>query len=78
MKTAVSLPDEVFEAAEKMAEERGISRSRLYATAIAQYVALNRKDDITDRLNALYADVDSALDPDLEEMQCHSVSREDW
>ena len=37
MKTAISLPDELFAAAEKLAERLGVSRSQLYATALAEH-----------------------------------------
>ncbi|HEV8241740.1 MAG TPA: hypothetical protein VGS57_20425 [Thermoanaerobaculia bacterium] len=78
MKTAISLPDEVFEAAEELADQLGMSRSRLYAEAVAEFVASHRNDDVTERLNAVYAKTDSQLDPVLEELQSRSVSRDEW
>ena len=78
MKTAISLPDEVFEAAEELAQELGVSRSHLYATAVSEYVAHYRAEDVTERLNAVYAEIDSALDPVLEELQSRSLPREEW
>ena len=42
MKTAVSVPDELFEAAERQAERTKKSRSQLYAEAIAEYLARQR------------------------------------
>ena len=49
MKTAVSIPDDVFEDAERLASRLHTSRSKLYARAIAEFVA--RHDD--DRVTAL-------------------------
>jgi predicted transcriptional regulator len=39
MKTAVSIPDDLFEAAEKAAKRRGSTRSGLYAEALASFLA---------------------------------------
>jgi predicted transcriptional regulator len=49
MKTAVSIPDDVFADAERLASRLQTSRSQLYARAIAEFVA--RHDD--DRVTAL-------------------------
>lgn len=51
MKTAVSLPDELFRDAERLARRLGKSRSRLYRDALAEYVQRHDPDDITRRLN---------------------------
>lgn len=49
MKTAVSIPDDVFQDAERLASRLQTSRSKLYARALAEFVA--RHDD--DRITAL-------------------------
>jgi len=66
MKTAVSLPDEIFRHAEAAAKKLHISRSKLYATAIAEYLNRHRADSVTERLNQVYSKHDSKLDPALE------------
>jgi len=78
MKTAISLPDEVFESADVLAERLGVSRSELYATAVAEYVAKHRDQDVTARLNDVYADAPSGLDSALSSAQAHSVGRTEW
>ena len=80
MKTAISVPDEIFEAAEQAAKTLGLSRSELYATAVREYVERYRRDSVTDKLNAVYADDDSAsmLDSQLEILQGHTLEKEDW
>lgn len=80
MKTAISLPDAVFEAADRLAHRMGISRSELYATAVAKYVAQNRAAGVRERLDAVYvADPDaSALDPILATLQTASLRKNDW
>jgi metal-responsive CopG/Arc/MetJ family transcriptional regulator len=78
MKTAISLPDEIFEAAELLARKLGLSRSELYARAVREYVERQRRDDVTARLDAVYAHDDEGLDPVLARMQLGSLKREDW
>jgi predicted transcriptional regulator len=78
MKTAISLPDEVFEAAEELASELGVSRSKLYAEAVAEYVAHRRDDGITERLNEVYSKTLAAVDPVLHEMQSRTVGPDEW
>lgn len=57
MKTAISLPDDLFAAAEALAGRLGVSRSQLYATALARFVSEQERAGITARLNAVYADL---------------------
>lgn len=78
MKTAISIPDEIFEAAEELAERLGVSRSELYATAVAEYVAAQRSRGVTARLNEVYADESSSLDTALQRAQADALASEDW
>ncbi len=75
MKTAVSLPDQVFEAAEHLAKRLRVSRSRLYADAIRNFVAEHRGRGVTELLNEVYGSSpqDSALDAALRELQLRAV-----
>lgn len=78
VKTAISIPDEVFEAAEALAERLGMSRSELYATAVARYVAAMRSEGVTARLNEVYSDGGSTLDPALLRAQLQAIGTEEW
>lgn len=78
MKTAISVPDRIFEAAERVAKRLHISRSELYARAVARFVEEHRGDMVTDTLDRIYADVDSTLDPALARLQAVSLPREEW
>ncbi|HSN55526.1 MAG TPA: hypothetical protein VLT32_12685 [Candidatus Sulfomarinibacteraceae bacterium] len=78
MKTAISIPDEVFDAAEKLAARLGMSRSQLYATALRQYLEAHRSRGVTARLDAVYNDNDSSLDLRVAEAQTASLGEEDW
>jgi hypothetical protein len=55
MKTAISIPDEVFAEADRLAQKLKQSRSQLYSRAVREYVARHTDDDVTTALDALYA-----------------------
>jgi len=78
MKVALSIPDEVFESAETLAKRLGVSRSRLYATAVADFLAKHRGQKVTERLNSVYAAENSRLEPHLHRLQRRSLEREPW
>lgn len=63
VKTAVSIPDPVFAAAEEPAARRGVSRSELYARALREYVEDHLDRRVTERLDQVYAEQGSRLDP---------------
>ncbi len=74
MKTAISLPDDLFDSADALAEQLGVSRSELYATAVAEYLAKHANQDVTARLNDVYGDQSEGLDPALRSAQSRSVA----
>jgi hypothetical protein len=78
MKTAISIPDDVFHAAEALSKRLGISRSELYAKAVAAFVASQRGEGVREKLDAIYAVEDSGLDPVLSQWQWLSLPREEW
>jgi len=80
MKTAISVPNPVFEAAEGLAARIGVSRSELYATAVAEYMARHRAAGVRERLDAVYDLEDEAarLETVLAIVQSESVREENW
>ncbi len=78
MKTAVSVPDPIFEAADALASRLGLSRSALYTQAVAEFLKHHRTDRVTEKLNALYDAAASDLDPVLQEIQMASLAPEEW
>lgn len=80
MKTAISIPDSLFDAAERLARRLGVSRSELYQRAVHSYIEKHRAEGVTESLNALYETegVSSRLDPVIENLQCASIAKEDW
>jgi metal-responsive CopG/Arc/MetJ family transcriptional regulator len=78
MKTAVSLPEELFRRAEAAARKMRISRSQLYANAIAEFLERRRTRNITESLNNIYGKEPSKLEPALHSAQIKSLQTEDW
>jgi metal-responsive CopG/Arc/MetJ family transcriptional regulator len=77
MKTAVSIPDPIFEAADRLARRRRISRSELYAEALAKLLDSDESTEITERLDDVYAEGQSGLDAGLAALQALAID-EDW
>src|SRR3990172_6725788 len=63
---------------EEFSKQRKMPRSPLSPVAVDQYVQHHRADDVTRRLNEIYAREDSTLDPLLERLQSHALPREEW
>jgi metal-responsive CopG/Arc/MetJ family transcriptional regulator len=78
MKTAISLPDPVFEEAESLARQPGVSRSELYTTALKAYLRKYNRDQILGKLNQIYSEESSVLDPVLAQIQFMSLPSENW
>lgn len=78
MKTAVSLPDETYESAEKLAKRLGKSRSELYALALNDYLSRNNDQLVRESLDRVYSQADSRLDPGLGAMQMKSLPKDAW
>ena len=78
MKVAISIPDDLFESAETLGKRLGVSRSRLYATALTDFLAKHRGRKVTERLNAVYAREESRLPASIRRAQRRSVGRDAW
>ena len=78
MKTAISLPDSLFRSADGLARRLGMSRSRLFATAVAEFIAKHRADKVTERLNDVYATRTSGMDPLLARVQKRVSTPGEW
>lgn len=78
MKVAVSIPEGLFDSAESLGKRLGVSRSRLYATALAEFLAKHQGRKTTARLNRVYATEEGGLDKPLRRRQAQSVGRESW
>ena len=80
MKTAISIPDDIFEEAERLAKTRGWSRSELYANAVSAFVSSERFSGVREKLDAVYGDRtdDSTVESLLANAQARSIAKEKW
>lgn len=78
MKTAISIPDQTFKSAEKLALALGKSRSQLYTQALNSYLEKHNDRLVTEELDRVYAEIKSDLDPTLRNIQTASLSQEEW
>jgi predicted transcriptional regulator len=78
MKTAISLPDAVFENAEQLARQMQVSRSYLYTLAIKDFIDKCRQDSVTETLNTLYSKEDSKIDPFVQRANQMLLGHEEW
>ena len=79
MKTAISIPDNLFEAAEKVARRLGISRSELYQRAVARYLEQQSGDVVREALDMVYGRQSNRdLDPLIKAAGEHIITDENW
>ena len=78
MKTAVSLPQDLFHQAELIARKLGVSRSQLYATAIAEFLDRTQSERVTERLNEVYTGASAKIDAALHRAQLKSLGDNSW
>jgi len=78
MKTVISIPNDVFAAADKLAERLAMSRSRLYATAVAEYVAKHEAARVTEQLDAVSGAEPRGLGAEVRRGQGRAARRAPW
>jgi metal-responsive CopG/Arc/MetJ family transcriptional regulator len=78
MKTAISIPDDVFTEADQLARKLKQSRSQLYSRAVREYVARHSEDDVTSALDALYAQEEPAQDEFGQAAAKRTLERSEW
>ena len=78
MKTAVSIPDEVYQGAERLARRTKKSRSRLYGDALREYLARHAPDEVTETMNRACAEVGESRDPFVAIAARHVLERSEW
>ncbi|MBN1421989.1 MAG: hypothetical protein JXP34_24665 [Planctomycetes bacterium] len=80
MKTAISLSDSLFEAAERLAKRLSITRSQLFQRALEAYLRDHDEERIVEALNAVYGPEGehSRLDPVLDQLQIETLRKVEW
>ncbi|EMI63717.1 ribbon-helix-helix domain-containing protein [Leptospira noguchii] len=75
MKTAISIPDELFKTAEKIAKKLGIPRSQLFAKALEEFIQSHSKESITEKLNKVYSIKSKELKSNIADLSVESLRK---
>jgi metal-responsive CopG/Arc/MetJ family transcriptional regulator len=78
MKTAISIPDDLFKQAESLARRRKKSRSQLFADALREYVARHDPDLVTEALDRVVDEVEQSQDEFVMAAARRTLERSDW
>ena len=78
MKTAISIDEGLYKAAENYSRSTGVSRSRLYSNAIKEYLQNRTPDFVTEKMNEYYGKNESELPEDLKTASYRLFDRVEW
>ena len=78
MKTAVSIPDDLFEGAERLARRTKKSRSQLFSDAIKEYVARHAAEDVTDAMDRVCSELGNSRDKFVSSAARVVLERTEW
>lgn len=78
MKTAISLPDAVFRAAERQAKRVRKSRSQLYAEALSEYLSRHAPEEVTEAMNRVVDQMETGRDPYVHAAAHAVLERVEW
>ena len=78
MKTAISIPDDIFHTADHIAKRLGMSRSEFYSKAVSSYISKHQNEAVTKALDEIYEKETSQVDPVIKLMQFKSLAIEQW
>jgi metal-responsive CopG/Arc/MetJ family transcriptional regulator len=78
MKTAVSIPDEVYQGAERLARRTKKSRSRLMSDALREYLARHAPDEVTEAMDRACAEVRPTRDEFASAAARYLLERSEW
>jgi len=77
MKTAISVPDDVFELSERLAKKLKVSRSKIFAMGVKKLGEEHDNEDIVARINAVCEKVDTSVDPVVRKYQSRILQKEE-
>jgi metal-responsive CopG/Arc/MetJ family transcriptional regulator len=78
MKTAVSIPNEVFERAERLARRTRKSRSQVFSSALREYLARHAPDEVTEAMDRVCSAVGEQRDPFVARAAQQTLERSEW
>lgn len=78
MKTAVSIPDQVFNQAERLARRTRKSRSHVFSSALREYVARHSPDEVTEAMDRVCAEVGTHRDAFVARAARRTLEQTEW
>jgi hypothetical protein len=78
MKTAISVPNDVFELSERLAKKLKVSRSKIFAMGVEKLGKEHDEEEIIANINRVCEKVDTSLDPAVRQYQSRTAKRENW
>jgi metal-responsive CopG/Arc/MetJ family transcriptional regulator len=78
MKTAVSIPDDVFQGAERLARRTKRSRSRLFSDALREYLARHSPEEVTEAMNKACDEIGETEDAFVSAAAARILKRSEW
>jgi hypothetical protein len=78
MKTAISVPNDIFELSEKLAKKLKVSRSKIFAMGVKKLGEEFNKEELAVRINAVCDEVDTSLDPAIRQYQSRILQKQKW
>lgn len=78
MKTAISVPDDVFELSERLAKKLKVSRSKIFAMGVKKLAEEHDEEELIANINKVCEKVDTSVDPILFKLAMMSVPKEEW
>jgi len=78
MKTAISIPEDVYRGAERLARRTKKSRSRLYGDALKEYLARHAPDEVTEAMNRACTEVGETKDSFVASAAHRTLERSEW
>ena len=78
MKTAISIPDDIFAGAERLARRTKKSRSQLFSDAVKEYVARHAQDEVTDAMDRVCSELDTRSDAFVASAAHRTLERSEW
>ncbi len=78
MKTAVSIPDDVFEKVERFARRAKRSRSEVFSSALREYMARHAPDEVTDAIDRALDEIVDPKDQFVDQAARRILERTEW
>jgi predicted transcriptional regulator len=78
MKTAISIPNDLFDGAERLARRTRRSRSRLFADALREYLIRHAPDKVTESMDQAIMEVGEGKDEFVSSVARRRLERTEW